>query len=159
MADVHGAYDALVSLLKTTQLIDDKLAWSGGRATLVVVGDVLDRGSGSRRVLELLMRLEREASAAGGRSQLVLGNHEIMNLTGELDYVASEDYAAYAAEESAAERFGGARAVPRGARERGRRRRARGRLRAPLSSRLLRAARGICERAASSARGCCANPF
>ncbi len=50
------------------------------------------------------MRLEREASAAGGRSQLVLGNHEIMNLTGELDYVASEDYAAYAAEESAPER-------------------------------------------------------
>jgi hypothetical protein len=104
LSDVHGAYDSLVSLLKTVALVDDKLAWSGGRATLVVVGDVLDRGSASRRVLELLMRLEREASSAGGRAQLVLGNHEVMNLTGELDYVASEDYAAYAAEESAAER-------------------------------------------------------
>jgi hypothetical protein len=104
VSDVHGAYDALVSLLKAARLLDDKLAWSGGRATLVVVGDVLDRGSGSRRVLELLMRLEREAGAAGGRTQLVLGNHEIMNLTGELDYVASEDYAAYAAEESPTER-------------------------------------------------------
>jgi calcineurin-like phosphoesterase family protein len=104
VSDVHGAYDALVSVLKTARLLDDKLAWSGGRATLVVVGDVLDRGSGSRRVLELLMRLEREAGAAGGRAQLVLGNHEIMNLTGELDYVASEDYAAYAADESATER-------------------------------------------------------
>ena len=104
VSDVHGAYDSFVSVLKTAQVVDDKLAWSGGRATLVVVGDVLDRGSGSRRVLELLMRLEREASAAGGRAQLVLGNHEVMNLTGELDYVSSEDYAAYAAEESAAER-------------------------------------------------------
>lgn len=104
VSDVHGAYDSLVSVLKAARLVDDKLAWSGGRATLVVVGDVLDRGSGSRRVLELLMRLEGEASAAGGRAQLVLGNHEVMNLTGELGYVASEDYAAYAAEESAAER-------------------------------------------------------
>jgi hypothetical protein len=50
------------------------------------------------------MRLEREAKSAGGLAQLVLGNHEVMNLTGELDYVASEDYAAYAAEESADER-------------------------------------------------------
>ena len=57
------------------------------------------------------MRLEREASAAGGRAQLVLGNHEIMNLTGELDYVASEDYAAYAAEESTDRARGGARSV------------------------------------------------
>ncbi len=104
VSDVHGAYDSLVSILKASELLDDKLAWSGGRATLVVVGDVLDRGSGSRRVLELLMRLEGEASAAGGRAQLVLGNHEVMNLTGELDYVTSEDYAAYAAEESASER-------------------------------------------------------
>ena len=104
VSDVHGAYDSLVSILKTAELVDDKLAWSGGRATLVVVGDVLDRGNGSRRVLELLMRLEGEASAAGGRAQLVLGNHEVMNLTGELDYVASEDYAAYASEESASER-------------------------------------------------------
>jgi hypothetical protein len=104
VSDVHGAYDSLVSILKTAQIVDDKVAWNGGRATLVVVGDVLDRGSGSRRVLELLMRLEGEASAAGGRAQLVLGNHEVMNLTGELDYVASEDYVAYAAEESASER-------------------------------------------------------
>jgi hypothetical protein len=104
VSDVHGAYDSLVSILKASELLDDKLAWSGGRATLVVVGDMLDRGSGSRRVLELLMRLEGEASAAGGRAQLVLGNHEVMNLTGELDYVTSEDYAAYAAEESATER-------------------------------------------------------
>jgi hypothetical protein len=104
VSDVHGAYDSFVSILKATRVLDDKLAWTGGRATLVVVGDVLDRGSDSRRVLELLMRLEAEAKAAGGRAQLVLGNHEIMNLTGELDYVASDDYAAYAAEESATER-------------------------------------------------------
>src|SRR4051812_10447854 len=70
VSDVHGAYDSLVSILKATRLLDDKLAWSGGGATLVVIGDVLDRGNGSRRVLELLMRLEGEAQRAGGRAQL-----------------------------------------------------------------------------------------
>ena len=104
VSDVHGAYDAFVGLLRGAKLVDDKLVWSGGVATLVVVGDTVDRGGGSRRVLELLMRLEAEASAAGGRAQLVLGNHEVMNLTGALDYVTPEDYAAYAADESAAER-------------------------------------------------------
>lgn len=104
IADVHGAYDAFVGLLRAAKLVDDKVAWSGGGATLVIVGDTLDRGSASRRVLELVMRLEAEASAAGGRAQLVLGNHEVMNLTGALDYVTPEDYAAYAAEEPAAER-------------------------------------------------------
>src|SRR5436190_67242 len=104
VSDVHGAYDTFVGLLRAAKLVDDKVAWSGGGATLVVVGDTVDRGSGSRRVLELLMRLEAEARAAGGRAQLVLGNHEVMNLTGDLRYVTREDYAAYAADESAAER-------------------------------------------------------
>jgi hypothetical protein len=106
VSDVHGAYDALVDLLRAAKLVDDKVEWAGGGATLVVDGDTVDRGSGSRRVLELLMRLEAESRAAGGRAQLVLGNHEVMNLTGELDYVTAEDYAAYASDESAAERKG-----------------------------------------------------
>ena len=50
------------------------------------------------------MRLESAAAAAGGRAELVLGNHEVMNLVGELGYVSPDDFAAYAAEESAAER-------------------------------------------------------
>src|SRR4029079_1836667 len=104
MSDVHGAYDAFVGLLRAAKVVDDTTAGSGDRATLGVVGDTLDRANGSRRVLELLMRLETEARAAGGRAQLVLGNHEVMNLTGALDYVTAEDYAAYAADETSAER-------------------------------------------------------
>jgi hypothetical protein len=104
VSDVHGAYDSFVELLKTTGLVDASLAWTGGDAALVIVGDSVDRGAGSRRVLELVMRLESAAAAAGGRAQLVLGNHEVMNLVGELGYVSPDDFAAYAAEESAAER-------------------------------------------------------
>ena len=64
----------------------------------------LDRGADSRRVMDLLMRLEQEAARAGGRVHLLLGNHEVMNLIGDLRYVADGEYAAYQDVETAEER-------------------------------------------------------
>src|SRR5690348_8597490 len=43
VSDVHGAYDTFVGLLRAAKLVDDKVAWSGGGATLIVVGDTIDR--------------------------------------------------------------------------------------------------------------------
>ncbi len=87
IADIHGAYDEFVHLLKATELIDEELRWTGARTHLVIVGDVLDRGAGSRGALELIIRLEQEAAGTDGRVHLVLGNHEIMNLVGDLAYM------------------------------------------------------------------------
>ena len=103
-ADVHGAYEELTALLRTTGVVDAGLRWSGGRTHLVSLGDLLDRGADSRRVMDLLMRLQEEAAAAGGRVHVVLGNHEAMNVLGDLRYVDPGEYAAYAAEEDAGER-------------------------------------------------------
>ena len=100
-ADVHGAYDELKALLKKTGVIDEQLRWTGGTTHLVSLGDLLDRGGQSREVLELLMRLEEEADLKGGRVHVVLGNHEIMNLTGDLRYVSVAEYNAFANEENA----------------------------------------------------------
>ena len=102
--DVHGAHDQLVELLTQAGIIDTEQAWSGGEAHLVSVGDLLDRGPDSRKVLDLLMRLESEALRAGGRVHLVLGNHEVMNLIGDLRYVSEEEYRAFAADELPADR-------------------------------------------------------
>jgi hypothetical protein len=104
VGDVHGAYDALVELLQTTGVLGADLAWSGGATHVVSLGDLLDRGPGVRRVLDLVMRLQGEAAAAGGRLHVILGNHELMNLLGDWRYVAAADYAAFAAEEPAAAR-------------------------------------------------------
>ncbi|HEY8520971.1 MAG TPA: metallophosphoesterase [Gammaproteobacteria bacterium] len=104
VADVHGAYDELVGVLRATGIVDASLAWSGGDAVLVSLGDLLDRGYASRRVMDLLMRLEREAAAAGGSVYVLLGNHEAMNLLGDLRYVSAAEYAAFAAEEPPAVR-------------------------------------------------------
>ncbi|MBN1240262.1 MAG: metallophosphoesterase [Gammaproteobacteria bacterium] len=102
--DVHGAYDELTDLLEATGIVGAELEWAGGDARLVSLGDLLDRGPDSRRVMDLLMRLEREAPAAGGRVHVLLGNHELMNLTGDLRYVSADEFAAFAAEESDAMR-------------------------------------------------------
>ena len=104
VSDIHGAYDALVATLQKADVIDEKLAWSGGKTHFVITGDLLDRGPESRRVMDLIMRLEREAPLAGGRVHQLLGNHEVMNLIGDLRYVSDEEYAAFLDIETAKER-------------------------------------------------------
>jgi hypothetical protein len=71
---------------------------------VVSLGDLLDRGADSRQVMDLLMRLQGEATAAGGQLHVLLGNHEAMNLLGDLRYVSPGEYAAFASEEPAGER-------------------------------------------------------
>src|SRR5262245_21308996 len=93
--DVHGAYEQLTSLLQRAGVVDGALHWSGGATHLVSLGDLLDRGPDGRAVLDLLMRLEGEARAAGGQVHVVLGNHEVMNLTGDLRYVSDDDFAKF----------------------------------------------------------------
>ena len=95
-ADVHGAYQELVSVLREAAVIDESLHWRGNDTHLVSLGDLLDRGPDSRKVLDLLMRLELEARDAGGAVHVLLGNHEVMNIVGDLRYVSGAEYAAFA---------------------------------------------------------------
>jgi hypothetical protein len=104
IGDVHGDYEALVRTLQRAGVIDASARWSGGDRTLVMIGDLLDRGPRSRDVMDLLMRLEDEAGRSDGQVVMVLGNHELMNLVGDLRYVSDGEYAAFAADESDAER-------------------------------------------------------
>ena len=104
ISDVHGAYTAMVKTMQRAGVIDEALAWSGGKTHLVIVGDLLDRGPRSRDAMDLLMRLESESAAAGGRVQVLIGNHESMNLIGDLRYVSKAEYAAFAGEETQEER-------------------------------------------------------
>ena len=100
ISDVHGAYDAMVETLRNVDILDDELSWGGGTSHLVIVGDLLDRGPQSRDAMDLLMRLEEEAQSAGGRVHVLIGNHESMNMIGDLRYVSKDEYAAFAREET-----------------------------------------------------------
>ncbi|HWE22472.1 MAG TPA: metallophosphoesterase [Myxococcales bacterium] len=99
--DVHGAYDELTRVLRSAGVTDADLRWKAGAAHVVSLGDLLDRGAGSRKAMDLLMRLQGEAAAAGGALHVVLGNHEAMNLLGDLRDTTPAELAAYAAEEPA----------------------------------------------------------
>ncbi len=99
VGDVHGSYDKLVRLLRGTGLVDEALAWSGGTDHLVLVGDMVDRGPDDRQVLDLVRRLQGEAQAVGGRVHTLLGNHEAMNLSGDLRYVSEKGFRDFLPEE------------------------------------------------------------
>lgn len=103
-ADVHGAYTELMQLLRETGIVDAQGRWAAGDTHVVSLGDLLDRGADSRRVMDLLMRLQAEARAAGGQLHVVLGNHEAMNLLGDLRDVHPGEFAAYAEGEVPEER-------------------------------------------------------
>lgn len=66
IGDIHGQYDMLVSLLKQ---------WDPQTEQLVFLGDYIDRGPDSKRVLERVMALKETAGA-----WLLKGNHEDMLL-------------------------------------------------------------------------------
>ena len=104
IADVHGAYEAMVETLGNVGILGDGLEWAGGESHLVIVGDLLDRGPRSRDALDLLMRIEEEAAAAGGKVHVLIGNHESMNMIGDLRYVSKAEYAAFADDETPVQR-------------------------------------------------------
>lgn len=104
ISDPHGDFDAMRATLTGAGVLDDAASWAGRETHLVVTGDLLDRGPESRKIMDLLMQLEPQASEAGGRVHVLIGNHEVMNLAGDLRYVAAAEYAAFAADEAPDER-------------------------------------------------------
>jgi hypothetical protein len=100
IGDVHGAFTEFVTILQRTGLVDGKRRWSGGSATFVQIGDLLDRGPRTRECLDLVMDLEKQAPKAGGAVIPLLGNHEAMNVMGDVRYVTPEIYRTFATSRS-----------------------------------------------------------
>lgn len=97
---IHGDFDDFVAILERTGLIDTQYRWTSGHATLVQTGDLLDRGPKIRQVLDLRMSLQKQAAKTRGRVLILLGNHEVMNLMGDLRYATVTNYASIANDNS-----------------------------------------------------------
>jgi hypothetical protein len=95
VGDVHGAHAPLLALLGAAQLADARGHWVGGRATLVQLGDFLDRGPDERALIDTLRSLQREAKRAGGEVVVLLGNHEVLSLDGDWRYASPEAIAGF----------------------------------------------------------------
>ena len=101
IGDIHGAYDNFHAVLQQANLVDETGAWVGSRTTFVQTGDYMDRGRDVRAVMDLLRRIEEEADDDGGRAEVLLGNHETMNLMVNVRDVTPEIFATFATDESA----------------------------------------------------------
>ena len=102
VGDLHGDYSAWLAIARNAGLVDLGGHWSGGRTTLVQLGDVLDREPDSLKIVRSLQRLQKEAPRSGGKVVVVLGNHEAMNLLGDFRYTTPGEFAAFANANSAA---------------------------------------------------------
>ena len=104
VGDLHGDYNVWLDIARNAGLIDAKNHWSGGKTILVQQGDVFDRGPDSLKIARHLKALQKEAPKSGGKVIALLGNHEAMNMTGDLRYVDAGEFAAFADSRSEATR-------------------------------------------------------
>lgn len=102
IGDLHGDFIAWRAIARAAGLVDDAGRWTGRQTVLVQTGDVADRGPDSLRIVEDLMRLQREAKKAGGQVVALVGNHEAMNVTDDLRYTTPGEFAAFQTAGSAA---------------------------------------------------------
>ncbi|MFT4847537.1 MAG: hypothetical protein ACI83B_000056 [Sediminicola sp.] len=84
VSDIHGQYATFIKLLKNNGVIDNQEKWSFGNGHFVVAGDMFDRGPQVTEVLWFLYDLEKQAEEKGGKLHVLLGNHDVMVLNGNL---------------------------------------------------------------------------
>ena len=84
IGDVHGQFASFCRLLQGAGLVDGTFAWSGEDAALFLMGDFFGHsttpGPHGLAAVDLTMRLEAAAAAAGGKVAALLGNHDVLIL-------------------------------------------------------------------------------
>jgi len=107
IGDVHGDYDQVLNCLKIGGVINDQKQWIGGDTVVVQLGDQVDscRAAGfchlpnttsndkaeDIKILQFFTALHEDAAKAGGAVYSILGNHELMNVQGDMTYVSYEN--------------------------------------------------------------------
>jgi len=102
IGDLHGDYGHYLAVLQAAGVVDRRGRWIAGDTHLVQTGDIPDRGPDTRRIIAHMAALARQARKRGGRVHNLLGNHEAMNVYGDLRYVDPGEYRAFADQRSAA---------------------------------------------------------
>ena len=101
IGDLHGDYDQYIFVMQSAGLINKGGKWIGGETHLVQTGDITDRGADSRKIIDHLVKLAKQAKKKGGYIHLLIGNHEAMNVVGDLRYVSAGEFKAFESRNSA----------------------------------------------------------
>lgn len=89
IGDIHGTIGGLIMLLNAAGIIEGKSClWNEKmkRVLLIQMGDVVDRGKYSTESYSCLEYLQQTAPAFSSRVVRLLGNHELLWLSGEYNY-------------------------------------------------------------------------
>lgn len=105
IGDVHGDYDYLIHLLKIARVVDNDGKWIGGKTYVIQLGDQIDScrpyysncvvsestpndKAEDTKIMDFLDDLHKEALKEDGAVISLSGNHELMNLEGDMSYVS-----------------------------------------------------------------------
>jgi hypothetical protein len=129
IGDIHGDYDLAIKLLEIGKVIkkstDDTIIWSGVDTYVVQVGDQIDRcrpksvdgllcshpnatindEASDIKILKLFNDLNQQADKYGGKVISLLGNHELMNVMGNMNYVSYKGLLEFNGKEGRIEAF------------------------------------------------------
>jgi hypothetical protein len=87
LSDIEGNFQAFKTMLMGAKVINRDFDWIFGKGHLILLGDYFDRGTNVTECLWLVYKLEQEAKQVGGKVHFILGNHEVLNLQGNMEYV------------------------------------------------------------------------
>ncbi|RLA03250.1 MAG: hypothetical protein DRQ47_05505 [Gammaproteobacteria bacterium] len=104
IGDVHGAYNEIQKTLTNLGLIDQQNNWSGGTSHFVCLGNIMDKGAATKKVMDLFIKLQTQAEQAGGQFHVILGEHEVMNLKGDRHGLSAEEIAEFSEDETTEQR-------------------------------------------------------
>jgi hypothetical protein len=94
IGDIHGDYDNFKKVLTEAGLINRRGNWIAENTRFVQLGDLPDRGPDTDKIIEQMQKLQRQAKRDGGQVFALIGNHEAMNVYGDLRYVHPGEYEA-----------------------------------------------------------------
>lgn len=100
IGDIHGDYANYIKTLQLAGVVNRRGRWIAGDAHLVQTGDLADRGPDTLKIIRHLSGLAIQARRAGGRVHHLIGNHEAMNVTGDLRYVSPGEFEAFVTRDS-----------------------------------------------------------
>ena len=67
VGDLHGDYQAWITIARAAGVIDARGHWAGGKTILVQLGDITDREPDSLKIVRSLQQLQKEAPRKGGK--------------------------------------------------------------------------------------------
>lgn len=113
IGDLHGDFNKTIECLKIAKVLEEdknfplnskkRYKWIGGETVIVQIGDQIDRcrnlpcnnpnstnpdENSDIKILKFFTDLHLKAIKKGGAVYSLVGNHEIMNVTGRMDYVS-----------------------------------------------------------------------